>query len=50
MSKEIILFSDVEVGNNTGMKFLFFKKDVDIEKTLASNKISFRKKKLEILY
>ena len=46
MSKEILPFGDIEIEKNKFYlyKTLIFKKDVDIEKVLKSNKISFDKK------
>ena len=42
IEKENITFSDIEIEkiNFTAIRLLFFKKDVDIEKVLVSNKIS----------
>ena len=39
MSKEILMFGHIEIKKNTAIKVLFLK-DVDIEKVLASIKIS----------
>ena len=51
MSKEILMFWDIEIGkyNFTAIKVLPLC-DVDIEKVLVSNKISFDEKKLQVLY
>ena len=42
IEKENLTFSDIEIEkiNFTAIRLLFFKKDVDIEKVLVSNKIS----------
>ena len=42
IEKENLTFSDIEIEkiNFTTIRLLFFKKDVDIEKVLVSNKIS----------
>ena len=42
IEKENLTFSDIEIEkiNFTGIRLLFFKKDVDIEKVLVSSKIS----------
>ena len=42
IEKENLMFSDIEIEkiNFTGIRLLFFKKDVDIEKVLVSSKIS----------
>ena len=47
MSKEIITFGDMKIENNRfySHKISTFLKDVDIEKVLLSNKISFGKEK-----
>ena len=43
MGKEILTFGDIEIEKNKfgRHKTLIFSKDVDIEKVLVSNKISF---------
>ena len=43
MDKEILTFGNIEIEkiNFTGMRLLLFLGDVDIEKILVSNKISF---------
>ena len=46
MGKEILTFGDIEIQKNEfAIRFLFFLKDVDIEKVLVSSKISFGEKK-----
>ena len=46
MGKEILMFRDIEIEkiNFTAIRLLFFVKDVDIEKVLVSDKISFGEK------
>ena len=48
MGKEILTFRDIEIEKNKFYrnKISIFLKDVDIEKVLVSNKISFGEKKL----
>ena len=48
MDKETLTFGDIKIEKKffTAIKVLFFKKDVDIEKVLVSNKISSGEKKL----
>ena len=51
IEKENLTFSDIEIEkiNFTGIRLLFFKKDVDIEKVLVSSKISSGKKAINTL-
>ena len=46
MGKEILPFEDIEIEKNffTAIRLLFFLGDVDIEKVLVSNRISFGEK------
>ena len=49
MDKEILLFGDIEIGKKKIKKNYYYKipillRGVDIEKVLASNKISFSEK------
>ena len=47
ISKEILTFGDTEIEKNKFYRYKspIFLKDVDIEKVLASNKITFDKKR-----
>ena len=46
MGKESLAFGDIKIKEKfTAIKVLLFSKDVDIEKVLVSNKISFGEKK-----
>ena len=45
MCKEVSKFRDIEIWKNN-----FLKKDVDIDKVLASNKFFFGEKNLKVLY
>ena len=53
MCKEILTFGDIEIEKNKFYRhknlFILFK-DINIEKVLVSNKISFGEKKLLIIY
>ena len=46
MSKEILIFGDIEIEKKkkknkiTGVRVLFFKKDVEVDKVLVSKKFS----------
>ena len=53
MGKKILKFGDIEIAKkkkNYCHKNPIFLKDVDIEKVVASNKISFGEEKLWVLY
>ena len=47
MGKKILTFRDIEIEKKsfTAIRLIFYLKDVDIEKALVSNKISFGEKK-----
>ena len=49
MGKEILTFGDIEMEKNYRNKTPIFLKDVDIEKVLVSNKISFGEKNYKYL-
>ena len=52
MGKEILTFGDIEIEKNKFYrhKTPIFLKDVDIDKVLVSNKISFSEKNYKYLY
>ena len=52
MGKEILRFDDIEIQKDKFYQYKspIFLEDVDIDKVLLCNKISFGEKKLEILY
>ena len=49
MGKEILTFEDTEIEKNKFYNHKIFLRDVDIEKVLVSNKISFGEKTINNL-